>query len=749
MPLSPPQDIASMISSRRTPRDAGVRSSRPSGHRAPCPLGAGLVGVVVFVGLYALIAAQQFTRYAQPAGMDLTIAGVAGPEAVRILIDALWPVIVTVNVTLLGFHTVVGGLLGFLAGGFWEAVFRVGGRRLDGRVHALLVAGSLLIVVALAFGLIAVRYPFQYDHLLNAQGGVLRRLHGTLTASVSPTALTGALWGAIIALTLPTLLRLMSRRWAIAALLVLGVVGLGASRVPSVAPGRNEGPNVVLVFLESARSDFFSMNGHARATSPNLDRLVAANGVTFTRAWSHINGTVESIVTVMTSAYPHQHGIRTMFHNDALASTRTRTLPALLRERGYATRVVTDWDGDVTYFNDQVLPGFDEYDVAEFGVVNYIKQIYAQYFIFYALTDNDLGHRLFAMFYRAGGGFTPAGSDAYYRTRIAAHLADLATTRRFFLTLFFSNAHMNYRCADPYYRRFTDPSYEGPNKYAARSNPLVTSPVGLERESGQIRGLYEGCVAALDDNVGFVADTLRTLSLDRQTILVVTGDHGEKLPDARAFRYGRNAAWLEPAEFHVPLAIIAPALGMGDRRIEAPARHVDILPTVLELVGLPVPAGLNGESLVPLITGRGTRPPVDVFAETGFHWTPVAAPYLGYPPMTQVVQLRLASGGALIPRYFLRPECLPRITLAKHRFIRTERYHLNHRPTTTGATLELYDWVEDPVGSQNLVTMRPDVAADLRSRLFQWASGDHDLLVRDERLVARHPGATQECSPGQ
>ncbi len=723
------------------------RPTPPAGHRARVGPGAGLVGVIVFVGFYTLIAAQQFTRYAQPAGMDLTIAGVAGPEAVRILVDALWPVIVTVNATLLGFHAGVGFVFGLLAGGFWDAVFRLRGRVLDGRARSLLVAGSLLIVAALAFGVIAVRYPFQYDHLLNARDGVLRRLHDALTAHVSPTALTVALWGTITMLALPTLFRTMSRRWAIASLLVLGVLGLGAWRVPSAAPGSNDGPNVVLVFLESARSDFFSINGHARATSPNVDRLVAANGVTFTRAWSHVNGTVESVVTVMTSAYPHQHGIRSMFHNDALASTRTRTLPALLRQRGYATRVVTDWDGDVTYFNEQVLPGFDEYDVAEFGVVNYVKQIYAQYFIFYALTDNEVGHRLFATFYRAGGGFPPAGSDAYYRTRIASHLAELATTRRFFLTLFFSNAHMNYRCAYPYYRRFTDPAYEGPNKYAALSNPLVTSPTGLEREARQIRGLYEGCVAALDDNVGFVADTLRTLSLDRQTILVVTGDHGEKLPDERAFRYGRNAAWLEPAEFHVPLAVIAPGLGVGHRHIEVPARHVDILPTILELVGVPVPAGLNGESLVPLMTGRGSRQPVDVFAETGFHWTPVAPPYLGYPPMTRVVQLRLASGGALIPRYFLRPECLPRITLAKHRFVRTERYHLNYRPTTTGATLELYDWMADPVGTQNLVTRRPDVAADLRNRLLQWASGDPDLLVRDGRLVPRHAGALQECSP--
>src|SRR5262249_1035182 len=145
-----------------------------------------ILGVVLFVALYALIAAQQFTRYAYPAGMDLSIAGVAGAEAVRILVGALWPVIVTVNAILLGFHAGAGGVLGALAGRFWDVVFRFGGRALSGRLRTALVAASLLVVAALAFSVIAIRYPFQYDHLLNAQGGRLRQLHSALTGHVSP-----------------------------------------------------------------------------------------------------------------------------------------------------------------------------------------------------------------------------------------------------------------------------------------------------------------------------------------------------------------------------------------------------------------------------------------------------------------------------------------------------------------------------------------------------------------------------------
>ena len=181
--------------------------------------------------------------------------------------------------------------------------------------------------------------------------------------------------------------------------------------------------------------------------------------------------------------------------------------------------------------------------------------------------------------------------------------------------------------------------------------------------------------------------------------------------------------------------------------VRATARHIDLMPTILELVGVPAPPALDGLSLVPLITGAEPDRRVDVFGETGFHWVPVAPPYLGYLPMTEVVSFRLDARGALIPRYFLRQDCLPRADLARHRYIRTARHQLNYRPTIDGARLELYDFVEDPDLERNLVDARPDVAAALRARLFRWALGDPELTVRDGRLATRDPAALARCAP--
>jgi arylsulfatase A-like enzyme len=709
-------------------------------------MAATILGAFLFTAIYAAIAAQQITRYAYPAGMDLTIGGVVAQEAVGILVESLWPVIVKVNAILLGFHVAAGALLGFLAGRFWEAVYEWRGGQLSPRRRVVLTGTSLVVVAGLAFATVVVRYPFQYDHFLNARGGLLRWLQQALTSNANPAILELATWAAIVILALPWLVRVVRYRPAAAALLSIAVLGTGGRTSSPPVEGANAGPNIVLILLESARSDLFSVNGHPWPTSPNIDRLVAEGGVSFTNAWSHSNGTVESVVTIMTSTYAQRHGVRSMFHSEEFARPGLPMLPALLRQHGYATRVVTDWDGDVTYFNEGTLPGFDRYDVAEFGVINYVKQIYAQYFLFFALTDNALGHRLFSTFYHAGGGFAPAGSDAYYRTRIAEHLAELASTPRFFLTLFFSNTHMNYRCPYPYYQRFTDPTYAGPNKYQALSHVLHKEPEGLAQDRRQITALYAGCIAALDDNIGFVADTLGALGVADRTIIVITGDHGEKLPDVKTFWYGRNGAWLDPSEFQVPLMVIASQLAGAPRTVTSAVRHVDIMPTILDLAGVPVPAGVQGVSLMPLMTGGAADLELEVFGEAGFHWVPVHPPYRGYRPMTHVVQLRRDLGGALIPRYFLRPECLARMEEAKPRFVRAGRYQLNYRPLVSGASVELYDWVANPIGLRNLAEAHRDVLERLQSKLFAWALEDSELTARKGHLVAWDEKAA-ECAP--
>ena len=169
------------------------------------------LGALLFTALYAAAAAQQFTRYAAPVGMDLTIAGIVSDEAVGMLVHALWPVLLTVNAILLGFHAASGALLGFAAGRFWQAVYGWRTRPLSSLRQAALVTASLSAVALLAFCTVAVRYPFQFDHLLNARGGLLRRAQSALTAHVDPGLCAALTWIAIAVLATPLLVRAVRR----------------------------------------------------------------------------------------------------------------------------------------------------------------------------------------------------------------------------------------------------------------------------------------------------------------------------------------------------------------------------------------------------------------------------------------------------------------------------------------------------------------------------------------------------------
>src|SRR5262249_57190514 len=137
---------------------------------------------------------------------------------------------------LLSFHLVAGVVLGALAGDFWEAV---AGRRhpISAWSRRVAVAASLLTVAALAFATVTVRYPYQYDHLLNAQGGVLRRLQTFLTDHADPHWLEVATWAAIVLVGLPALARAAAR-----APLALAGIALAGLSVIAGRPASPEGP---------------------------------------------------------------------------------------------------------------------------------------------------------------------------------------------------------------------------------------------------------------------------------------------------------------------------------------------------------------------------------------------------------------------------------------------------------------------------------------------------------------------------
>ncbi|MDW8369976.1 MAG: sulfatase-like hydrolase/transferase [Geminicoccaceae bacterium] len=144
-----------------------------------------------------------------------------------------------------------------------------------------------------------------------------------------------------------------------------------------------------------------------------------------------------------------------------------------------------------------------------------------------------------------------------------------------------------------------------------------------------LRAVYAGLVAEVDHQIGRLLDAVRARGEWEDTLLVVTSDHGELLGDH--WLLGKGAFF--PAAFHVPLLLRDPrATGSHGRRVEAWTRHVDLLPTILERLGLAVPLQGDGRSLSGFLTGaRSTADSEGVFWEIDLRAgeTPAVAARLG------------------------------------------------------------------------------------------------------------------------
>jgi arylsulfatase A-like enzyme len=149
-------------------------------------------------------------------------------------------------------------------------------------------------------------------------------------------------------------------------------------------------------------------------------------------------------------------------------------------------------------------------------------------------------------------------------------------------------------------------------------------PIDLRRAYGD---RYEGGIAYVDAQIGRLLDALRQRRLLSNTVIVVTGDHGESLGEHGELEHG---IFLYQSTLRVPLVICAP--GMTARRVTAPTSLVDVFPTVLQLLGIAPRASHDGVSLVPALTGGGL-PARAIYAESmyaaHFGWGPLRMIYDG------------------------------------------------------------------------------------------------------------------------
>ena len=348
----------------------------------------------------------------------------------------------------------------------------------------------------------------------------------------------------------------MSNGWraavgvVLAALVVAGVAGyLVRGRDPGTSPAGGV-QNIVLISVDTLRADHLGSHGYRRPTSPRIDRL-GRGGILFANAIAQSPSTLPSHASIFTSRYASQH--RTI--KDGLNYTELHegelTLAEILKREGFRTAAFTDGGETARVFNlDQ---GFDVYD-------------------------------------DEGGGI------ARINSRVFKWLAG-NTAGKFFLFVHCYDTHAPYTPPPPYDRMFPQQSL--------KVDLQIKNPTRADEEHFLNKTIadYDAEIAYTDKHVGALLDHLAKLGLTKKTLVIFTSDHGEEFLEHRRLGHSEH---IYDESIKVPLIFHNPGL-LQTRRITQQVSSVDISPTVLHILGLSIPGGMMGRSLLGLMRGQAEQ----------------------------------------------------------------------------------------------------------------------------------------------
>jgi arylsulfatase A-like enzyme len=332
-------------------------------------------------------------------------------------------------------------------------------------------------------------------------------------------------------------------------------------------------PNVVFVFSDQHRAQATGYAGDPNVRTPNLDRL-AAQSVNFTHAVANLPVCGPNRATLLTGTYPTTHGL---IVNDIPMANPGVSLGEAYAAAGYDTAYIGKWHidghGRHSFIPQERRRGFDHWQVLECAH-KYNQSMY------YGDTDE-------ALYWE--------GYDAEAQTRSAQqYIREHNKEKPFLLVLAWGPPHAPYDTAPEEFKFLYDP-------HTLELRPNV--PPEAEAKARQDLVGYYGHITALDTYIGDLRETLRAEGLEDDTIFVYTSDHGDMLGSQRL--QNKQVPWDE--SIRVPLLIRYPrGLGESGKTFEIPLNSPDLMPTLLELSGIPIPAAVEGISYAGLMRGEGS-----------------------------------------------------------------------------------------------------------------------------------------------
>lgn len=395
---------------------------------------------------------------------------------------------------------------------------------------------------------------------------------------------------------------------------------------------------IILITVDTLRADRLSVYGGPKGATPNLARL-AQGSVLFKQAISQTSTTSPSHASIMTSLYPEDHNVYSNY--DALGDGPT-TLAKQLHAQGYATYAIVN----MAHLNPEVV---------------------------------NLG-RGFDTFVHSGNQRGAGASFDHFLSWL-----DNMGDKPYFAWIHLADVHTPYNPPAPYDTMYykgnaRDPSIKTlahvwpllPNEMA--SHPLTKSWLGGITDVNWVTAQYQGAAAYVDHELGRLFDVLEQRHALDSTAIVFTSDHGESLGEHGMYFVHMG---LYEATVHIPLITYFPGSHRQGVVVDDVVQSIDIMPTLLEYLGLGFPENIRGRSLWPLIEGNAA---------------PARAAFIEHAGRSQIA-----------------------LRSAQYKYIKHLRsHHIQPSYPFVAGREELYDLKRDPGELHNIAKAKPAVLRAMR-----------------------------------
>ena len=456
---------------------------------------------------------------------------------------------------------------------------------------------------------------------------------------------------------------------------------------------KNKKPNIIFLVVDALRAENMGCYGYKRNTTPNIDKL-ASNSVLFENCFSCTTSTDPSFTSIFSGKYTLTHGI--IHHGPKITdkekknfhSSNTKLLAEVLKSDGYNTLGI-DWLGR-WHKN-----GFDYYwgdDEEKKSIRKKIKDFGKK-----ALKKIPLSptiHNLLMKFLRGNKIVLPSHEAGKFTIKAIEKIKESRkkSKKPFFLLIHYWDVHTPYRIPKTFFDKFNDLPKKTKikdkldkiknKKWRDHSNKFYVVPGFTYME--ELEAMYNAAVNYVDSHVGELTKFLVDSDLDKDTVLIITGDHGDSV--GKHFPYFDHHGFFEEM-IHVPL-IVKYGSNFSRKKIDSLVQHIDLVPTVLDILNINFDEyNLDGSSLLPVMEGK---------SQTKRNYVFLSEP--------------------LADRFMVRDERYKYIFSKDKQSAKCCFCDDIHE----GDVEVLYDLVNDPGETKNIIDHKKDVYLRLKEELMAW-----------------------------